>query len=62
MNQDLKNQIEVAEGLFTELKENSEKFLDKGNKAAGTRTRANAMIIIKAMKNIRLTVSDIKNS
>jgi len=42
------------------VKEDAEKFFDKGNKAAGTRTRTGAMDIIKLCKQLREEVQAAK--
>jgi len=54
--------IEKAEALVVSLRENSDKFTEKGNKSAGTRTRKDAMEIKKLMSDIRNEVTNIKNA
>ncbi len=62
MNQELMNMIEEVEGTLSQLKEDAVKFTEKGNNAAGTRVRTGSMSIIKTLKEVRKTVSEIKNS
>lgn len=62
MKEQLAQMITNAEASFQALKEESTKFIEKDNKSAGTRLRAASMDLIKSMKEIRLKVSEIKNS
>ena len=43
------------------LKNDFEKFYDKGNSAAGTRVRQGMQVITNHAKSVRKDVSDIKN-
>lgn len=52
------NQLEV---LVADAKKNGADFHEKGNKAAGTRLRKNAMDIKLLCDSIRKEVSNIKN-
>lgn len=51
------NKIQAA---LDAVKADAEKFFDKGNKAAGTRTRTGAMDIIKLCKGLREEVQNAK--
>lgn len=62
MKEQLATMIEEAEAIFASLKEDSSKFTEKGNNAAGTRVRTGAMSLTKKLKEIRAKVSEIKNS
>jgi predicted transcriptional regulator len=61
-NQDVlvetRDQMEVQ---MEDMKENLEKFLIKGNNAAGARARKAAQEISKSCKTVRALVSEIKN-
>ncbi len=63
---DLKNQLKElvanAENQLNQVKEDLNKFVEKDNKAAGTRVRTGSMDIIKTLKEVRNTVTEIKNS
>lgn len=61
METEMKKLLADAGQIYEEMKTEAEKFLDKGNKSAGTRVRKHALILSKVMKDIRKKVSDIKN-
>ena len=44
------------------VKEDAAKFTEKDNKAAGTRVRTGSMDVIKTLKEVRIKVTEIKNS
>ncbi len=46
---------------FKEYEENHDKFVEKGNKAAGTRARKALSEITKLAKGQRKVIQDIKN-
>ncbi len=48
--------------LVTDLKDDFEKFYDKGNGAAGTRVRKGLQDIAAFAKTTRIEVQEIKNS
>ena len=50
--------IEKLEKLMVELKEESGKFFDKGNKSAGVRTRKGAQEMKALLQDIRKEVLD----
>ena len=58
----LQETLAKLDNLVDALKTDASKFIDKDNKAAGTRTRATAMDISKLMKEIRTNDSEIKNA
>ena len=47
---------------WKEYEENHDKFVEKGNKAAGTRARKALSAITKLAKNQRKHIQEIKNS
>ena len=47
---------------FKEYKENHDKFVEKGNKAAGTRARKALSEIAKLTKSQRKAIQDVKNA
>ena len=53
------NQLEA---LLESLKDDFEKFYDKGNKAAGTRVRKGMLELRNMAQDIRAEVQEIKNS
>lgn len=53
---------EVLLKLLDSLKDDFEKFYDKGNKAAGTRIRKGMKDLRDEAQKIRLEVQDIKNA
>lgn len=57
----LKTQLKEANELLDFINANAEKF-QNGNKAAGTRARVGSMDLIKKLKEVRVTISEIKNS
>lgn len=58
----MKTIIEKIKQELAELEENAGKFIDKGNKAAGTRVRTGAMAMIKDLKSLRDKVQETKES
>lgn len=56
----LLEQIQVIQTVLDKVKEDAEKFTN-GNKAAGTRVRTGSMDIIKGLKDVRNTVTSMKN-
>lgn len=57
----LTQQISDLEALTVLLKEDGAKFLEKGNNAAGTRVRKHALEVGKLTKEIRKSVSAVKD-
>ena len=55
------NRYEQMETLLESLKEDFEKFYEKGNKAAGTRVRKGMMEVRNLAQDIRKEVQEIKN-
>lgn len=62
MKEQLEKLISKSEEIMATLRRESEKLIEKGNNAAGTRARGAAMDLIKKLKEIRTKVSEIKNS
>lgn len=56
----LNEQFETLNTLVEEINSDKVKFVEKGNKAAGTRVRTGASSITKLLKEIRKSVSEIK--
>ena len=55
------NRYEELEALLVSLKEDFDKFYDKGNKAAGTRVRKGMLELRNKAQDIRKEVQEIKN-
>jgi len=55
------NRYEQLEALLDSMKDDFEKFYEKGNKAAGTRVRKGMMEIKNLAQDIRKEVQEIKN-
>jgi len=53
---------EQLKNLVAQLEEDTTKFYDKGNKAAGTRVRKGCQDIKNLCQDIRVNVSSKKNS
>lgn len=62
MKDSLENQLEAIQETLDIIKSDADKFENKGNKSAGTRVRTGSMSIIKALKEVRTTVLEMKNS
>lgn len=62
MKDELKQLLEEADAMFVAITLDADKFIDKENKAAGTRVRTGSMDLTKKLKEIRTKVSEIKNS
>lgn len=62
MKEQLETLLTEATTIFTEINDDVKKFIEKDNKAAGTRVRTGSMDLIKKLKEIRTKVSEIKNS
>ena len=62
MKEQLNQLIETAQKQLDAVKEDSAKFTEKDNKAAGTRVRTGSMDVIKTLKEVRTKVTEIKNS
>ena len=58
----VKENVEVLVTTLNEALEDSIKFSDKGNKAAGTRVRKALLDVSKACKEIRQQVTNEKNA
>ena len=56
----LANLIAAAEEKLAVIKKDATAFEEKGNKAAGTRTRTGSMDLIKILKDVRIHVSEVK--
>ena len=56
------NKYAELEKLVSSLKEDFEKFYDKGNGAAGTRVRKGLQDIAAFAKQTRIEVQEIKNN
>jgi len=54
--------IEELKSLVEELEDDANKFYDKGNKAAGTRLRKGCQNVKNLCQEIRIEVSQLKNS
>jgi hypothetical protein len=54
--------FEELKSLVVDLEEDAEKFYDKGNKAAGTRLRKGCQNIKNVCQEIRIEVSELKNT
>ena len=55
------NRYEQLDALLESLKEDFDKFYDKGNKAAGTRVRKGMLEMKNLAQDIRKEVQEIKN-
>lgn len=55
------NRYEQLEALLDSLKEDFDKFYEKGNKAAGTRVRKGMLDVKNLAQDIRAEVQEIKN-
>ena len=62
MKEQLNQLIETAQKQLDAVKEYAVKFIEKDNKAAGTRVRTCSMNLIKTLKEVRTKVTEIKNS
>lgn len=60
MNKDLLQMVEDAQVLLNSIKEDATKFVEKGNAKAGTRVRTSSMELIKHLKDVRVTVQELK--
>ena len=56
----LANLVTAAEEKLAAIKADATAFEDKGNKAAGTRTRTGSMDLIKILKDVRTHVLAVK--
>ena len=56
----LANLITAAEEKLATIKTDATAFEEKGNKAAGTRTRTGSMDLIKILKDVRTHVLEVK--
>ena len=54
--------FEELKSLVGDLEEDAVKFYDKGNKAAGTRLRKGCQNIKNVCQEIRIEVSELKNT
>ena len=54
--------FEELKSLVVDLEEDAVKFYDKGNKAAGTRLRKGCQNIKNVCQEIRIEVSELKNT
>lgn len=57
----LENLIEKLEKSLENLKVDAKKFIEKENKAAGTRVRVESMNMIHSLKEVRKKVSEMKS-
>lgn len=57
----LENLVEKLEKSLENLKADAAKFIEKGNKAAGTRVRKESMNMIHSLKEVRKKVSEMKS-
>ncbi|MEX0770719.1 MAG: histone H1 [Balneolaceae bacterium] len=55
------SRIDQVKTLLSELEPDMVKFYDKGNKAAGTRSRKHLQDLKKLAQEIRLEIQEIKN-
>ena len=60
MKKDLLQMVEDIQSQLEVVKQDATKFVEKGNAAAGTRVRTGSMNIIKALKEVRITVQELK--
>lgn len=61
MKEELKVLLEEAKAELVAIEQDGLKFIDKDNKAAGTRVRTGAMSLTKKLKEIRMKVLEIRN-
>lgn len=61
MTDDIKNNDDIIRELFFDYIENIDKFLNTGNKSAGTRARKALMGMKKISTDLRKQIQDIKN-
>ena len=62
MKEQLNQLIKTAQKQLDAVKEDAAKFTEKDNKTAGTRVRTGSMDVIKTLKEVRIKVTEIKNS
>ena len=62
MKDEISQLLQEADAIFVAITLDADKFINKDNKAAGTRVRTGSMDLIKKLKEIRTKVSEIKNS
>jgi len=55
------NRYEQLEALLDSLKDDFDKFYEKGNNAAGTRVRKGMLEVKNLAQDIRVEVQEIKN-
>ncbi|GAB2610374.1 histone H1 [Belliella aquatica] len=56
------NRFESIKNMISEMEEDFTKFYENGNKAAGTRVRNSMNNLKKTAQEIRLEVTELKNS
>ena len=56
------SRFDELKNLVTGLESDINKFYEKGNKAAGTRTRKGLQELKKLAQEVRLEIQDIKNN
>ncbi|MCH7396599.1 histone H1 [Belliella sp. DSM 107340] len=56
------SRFETLKSMISEMEDDFTKFYEKGNKAAGTRVRNSMNEIKKLAQEIRVEVTEIKNS
>ncbi|MFD2036586.1 histone H1 [Belliella marina] len=56
------SRFETLKSMISEMEDDFNKFYEKGNKAAGTRVRNSMNEIKKLAQEIRVEVTEIKNS
>ncbi len=61
MSKTISVHLEQIQEVLNSAKEEAAKF-DKGNKSAGTRLRASMQLIKEHAQNVRVSVSETKNS
>ena len=55
------NLLETMETLWVNIKEDANKFYERGNSAAGKRARAYAQEMKKLLQELRIDIQKIKN-
>lgn len=60
MKEELKVLLEEAKAELVAIEQDGLKFIDKDNKAAGTRVRTGAMSLTKKLKEIRMKILEVR--
>lgn len=62
MKEKLEEALSNAKGSFESLQTETNKLLEKGNKASASRARKSALELQKSMKEVRTLITEYKNS